>query len=302
MTATVIVSCYNQERYIAQCLDGILSQKTNFRFTIKVFDDASTDGTPTILRSYASQFPETVEIFLGDINLGANRNYLKAHNNAEGDVVFHCDGDDIMLPGKLQQQYDIFREYSDVNLVFHRALYFADDDSYQTTSGVPSIARDGLAFFDVKDLALWGTIAVHSAYAYRRTSRKVFTLDRSFMEWFFAMDSLLPTGRGVYLDAILVKYRCNPKGEAYLASKAGRKKAYLVYLDDLKYYFHHSPHLCHELYANFLFTALAMARTKNSIGLNYIRFILQRIRLFRPILLIKTYRMRKSVAPTIRNR
>ena len=43
----VSVTCisYNHERYIADALDGIFAQKTNFPFEVIVHDDASTDKT-----------------------------------------------------------------------------------------------------------------------------------------------------------------------------------------------------------------------------------------------------------------
>ena len=44
---------YNQKDYIGQCLDGMLSQKCDFGFEILIHDDASTDGTDDIIRSYA---------------------------------------------------------------------------------------------------------------------------------------------------------------------------------------------------------------------------------------------------------
>ena len=44
---------YNHVRFVRQCLEGFIMQKTNFPFEVLVHDDASTDGTDAIVREYA---------------------------------------------------------------------------------------------------------------------------------------------------------------------------------------------------------------------------------------------------------
>ena len=50
----VAIKCatYNHEPYIRDALEGFVMQKTNFPFVAIVHDDASTDGTPDIIREY----------------------------------------------------------------------------------------------------------------------------------------------------------------------------------------------------------------------------------------------------------
>ena len=50
---SVCVITYNQGKYIRQCLQSIVDQKTDFDFDIVVGDDLSTDETPEILREFA---------------------------------------------------------------------------------------------------------------------------------------------------------------------------------------------------------------------------------------------------------
>lgn len=297
MKATVVVSCYKQESYIGECLDSILAQDVDFDFDILVSDDASPDSTPNILKVYASNYPDKIRLILRSQNVGAARNYIELHNQAEGEVIFHFDGDDVMLPGKLQKQYDLFNKYPDLNLVFHRARYFSDDGSYVAETGSPPNLENGMMFFGVQDLALWGSITVHSSYAYRRTSRKTRNLNREFMEWFFAMDSLAPHGRAAYLDEILVKYRSNPNGGSYLGTTAGKIKSYNIYFRDVAHYYKNLVPLRRELYANFLFTALAMAKAGCGSSGYALKFIARNILNLRVGLLIEVFRMRKTVAP-----
>ena len=67
---TVGVTSYNVESYIAQALDSILAQKTNFSFDILVVDDASTDKTQQILEVYQRKYPETVKVIYSPQNYG----------------------------------------------------------------------------------------------------------------------------------------------------------------------------------------------------------------------------------------
>lgn len=46
----IIVPCYNVEKYIRQCLDSILKQKTSYRVLVSIVNDGSTDGTADILQ------------------------------------------------------------------------------------------------------------------------------------------------------------------------------------------------------------------------------------------------------------
>jgi len=48
---------YNQEKYIAQAIEGVLMQKTTFPVEILIHDDASTDGTADIIRNTKPNIP-----------------------------------------------------------------------------------------------------------------------------------------------------------------------------------------------------------------------------------------------------
>lgn len=301
LTATVVVSCYKQEGYIEECLESILQQKVNFPCEIIVSDDCSPDNTQSVIRRFAEENPGRLKLILREKNLGPALNYLGVHSVAKGDVVFHIDGDDVMLPGKLQKQYDVFQVHPEVNLVLHRAQYFSDDGSYVTETGSP-FGMTGGRCFSSKDLALWGSVAVHSSYAYRRKSRLTQELDREFMEWFFAMDSIIQEGNGYYIDEVLVKYRCNQNGSAYLSNRSGRVKAYNIYFQDIEHYFKWAPGIESELYANYLFTMIAMLKAKCGFSVRALTFLAKNFLRLKPKMLFSVYRMRKSTAPLIRMR
>ena len=58
---SILCTAYNHEKYIKQCLDGFIMQKTNFKFEVIVHDDASTDNTANIIREYENKYPDIIK-------------------------------------------------------------------------------------------------------------------------------------------------------------------------------------------------------------------------------------------------
>lgn len=104
---SVCIVTYNQENYIAKCLDSIVRQKTNFRFEIIVGEDCSTDNTRAIIQEYVEKYPELIVPIFYEKNVGAVENIRQVYKKAKGKYIAHIDGDDLMLSGKLQKQFDI---------------------------------------------------------------------------------------------------------------------------------------------------------------------------------------------------
>ena len=59
---------YNHEKYIEQCIEGFLMQKTNFVFEVLIHDDASTDGTEEIIREFERKFPTVIKPLYEETN------------------------------------------------------------------------------------------------------------------------------------------------------------------------------------------------------------------------------------------
>lgn len=109
----VSVTCisYNHERYIADALDGIFAQKTNFPFEVIVHDDASTDKTQDIIKKYAEKYPRVLVPILQKENywLGKEINATTTivWPSAKGKYIAWIEGDDYWTdPLKLQKQVD----------------------------------------------------------------------------------------------------------------------------------------------------------------------------------------------------
>lgn len=106
---SVCVTTFNQEKYIEKCLKSVLSQEVDFDFEVIVGDDFSTDKTRQIIKGI-SELDRRVSAIFHSHNVGAAMNYALTHRCAMGEYVCHLDGDDLMLPGKLQAQVDLLEK------------------------------------------------------------------------------------------------------------------------------------------------------------------------------------------------
>jgi len=98
---SVIVNCFNGEKYLEQALDSIYGQ-TYKDWEIIFWDNLSTDQTPVIAQSYKDG---RLKYFRGSsfLTLGAAR--YEAVKHASGEWVAFLDSDDIWRPEKLEIQF-----------------------------------------------------------------------------------------------------------------------------------------------------------------------------------------------------
>ena len=104
------MAVYNGERYLRQAIDSILSQTfTNFEFII--IDDASTDRTAAILRSYVDP---RVRWIKNPENLGLARSLNIGFDSGSGEYIARMDSDDVSLPQRLQRQVAYMDEHPEI--------------------------------------------------------------------------------------------------------------------------------------------------------------------------------------------
>lgn len=119
---TICCTAFNQEKFIRQCLEGFVMQKTTFRFEAIVHDDASTDNTATIIKEYAAKYPHIIKPIFETENQyskhnGSLRRIMRA--NMRGKYIANCEADDYWIdPYKLQKQIDILESDPQVTMVY----------------------------------------------------------------------------------------------------------------------------------------------------------------------------------------
>lgn len=91
-TFSLIVAAYNRGPYMEQCLDSLVRQ-TYKDIEIIVVDDASTDGTLDVIRSYAHD-DERIHVIAKPLNEGAHLARKDGCAASTGDYIIFVDGDD----------------------------------------------------------------------------------------------------------------------------------------------------------------------------------------------------------------
>ena len=124
VSVLVSISCitYNHEDYIADAIEGFLSQKTAFDYEIIIGEDYSTDGTKAIVEGYIKRYPDKIKMVTSAKNIGAIKNWKRVFNASQGKYIAECEGDDYWTdPYKLQKQVDYLEKNPDCTMCFHAA-------------------------------------------------------------------------------------------------------------------------------------------------------------------------------------
>ncbi len=122
---SVCTLTYNHALYIAECIEGVIAQQTDFPIRHIIADDCSNDGAQDIIRDYAARYPHIVPVFQKKCSYGPE-NVRAMFDLARTEYVALCDGDDYFSdPAKLQTQVDLLDANRDAGLCFHtvRVVY-----------------------------------------------------------------------------------------------------------------------------------------------------------------------------------
>ncbi len=100
-TISVVIPCFNAERYIAAAVRSVLAQNWS-DIEIIVVDDGSSDRSAELVRD---TFPEVTLLWQTNQGAAAARNL--GIRQAQSDWIAFLDADDMWLPGKLQAQWQM---------------------------------------------------------------------------------------------------------------------------------------------------------------------------------------------------
>ncbi len=141
---------YNHAKFIAQSIESVVNQQTNFPFEIVIGDDHSTDGTSQIVDQYAAKYPDLIKVVRGKTNGGPQPNSIRILENSQGKYMAALEGDDYWIdPLKLQKQADFMEQNPDFAICFTntRVEFFENNEEPYLLNS--NIEKD---VFELKDL------------------------------------------------------------------------------------------------------------------------------------------------------
>jgi glycosyltransferase involved in cell wall biosynthesis len=119
---TVCIATHDQCEYIETCVRSVAEQVVDADLRVLVGDDASDDGTGSVLARLTDEFAGIVKHIRRPRRLGALSNMRDLLLNADGDFLATVDGDDYWLPGKLARQITYLQEHPDCTAVYTNAI------------------------------------------------------------------------------------------------------------------------------------------------------------------------------------
>lgn len=181
---SVVIYCFNQEKYIEQAVKSVLMQKVDFPYEIIISDDASTDSTPDILKNLDRE-NENIRLFLHPVNLGGHgkSNFKFAMDQAIGEYLVILEGDDYWTSeNKLQFQSDFLDKHPSFSAVFHNAEVLNE-----LTSSTRLFHPESLAEIITTEDLIDGNIVPTTSVMFRR---KLFGNYPDWFDRFYAGDWL----------------------------------------------------------------------------------------------------------------
>ena len=97
---SILIPCYNMERYVGECLDSIINQSFG-DWEVVCTDDGSKDSTGRILDDYAAGDSRIRVIHSENVGVSTARN--KAFDKSTGEWFWFVDSDDVLLDGALER-------------------------------------------------------------------------------------------------------------------------------------------------------------------------------------------------------
>jgi glycosyltransferase involved in cell wall biosynthesis len=130
MLVSVVMICYNQEKYIRQSIESVLAQEGNFDLEIIVGDDASPDSTAQIVAELAEQDERIIPVLRKE-NFGMNRNFIDIVRRAKGKYIAILEGDDFWIDNrKLAKQVEILEANPDAYICYTDTRIIGDNDEF----------------------------------------------------------------------------------------------------------------------------------------------------------------------------
>ncbi|MBD2491110.1 glycosyltransferase family A protein [Aulosira sp. FACHB-615] len=99
---SILIPCYNAERWLAQTLESAL-QQTWKNIEVIIVDDGSIDASVTVAQKFVSH---NVKVIL-QTNRGASAARNKALQEAQGEFIQYLDADDLLAPDKIEHQMQL---------------------------------------------------------------------------------------------------------------------------------------------------------------------------------------------------
>lgn len=167
---SIAIITYNQEFFIAKAIESVLKQELNLEYELLISDDASSDGTINILKSYKTKYPKKIRLIFNKTNLGPSENFHNLILKCKGKFIFLLEGDDFWTSmEKIQKQYEFLVDNPSYIACSHRHMIVDENDNIlvdeYTGPGKSNLGEYTLNDFEnYRYCGFFGTIAFRNVF------------------------------------------------------------------------------------------------------------------------------------------
>lgn len=212
MKVSVLITSYNHENYLRECVDSALNQTFTNREII-VIDDNSGDSSPDILREYGNK----LRLQLNSHNSGTYAVLNQGLEMARGEYTAILNSDDLWLPNKLERQLALMESGPKMSFC-HTYGDFIDAEGNLiegTPMGFPfprTATGDILSVFIANNTAIASSVMLRT-----QTAREIGGFDASYKnlgDWDMWL-RLAERGNVGFVDERLTLYRIHGANTIY---------------------------------------------------------------------------------------
>jgi glycosyltransferase involved in cell wall biosynthesis len=197
---SVVVPCYNQEKFLKETLDSVLAQ-TYSDWECIVVNDGSTDNSEQVILNYLAQDGRFKYLFQSNQGVSSARNMGIA--SACGEYILPLDGDDFLFKHCLEESVRVLSENSQVKVVCGAAELFGE------WSGIWNLPYEGIK-------KLLSVNSLHCSSMFRRSEWETVggyktNMKYGWEDWDFWISILKSGGEVCKLQTNHLRYRIQKK-------------------------------------------------------------------------------------------
>ncbi len=132
MKVSVVITAYNVEEYIAECISSVLRQE-DADIEVIVVLDAPTDKTGEIVRKLSDD-DNRIKVISNDINAGAGLSRRRGIEACTGEYTLLIDGDDFLNDSTFMRRLSECAEETGADVVSGGITILKEDGSWDATS------------------------------------------------------------------------------------------------------------------------------------------------------------------------
>jgi len=140
---SVVVPCYNHEKYVKETIESIINQ-TYKNIELIVIDDGSKDNSVNIIDNLQKEYNFT---FIHRANKGLSSTLNEAISLSKGKYITVCASDDMYLYNKITTQVEFMENNPNLGMCFGKVIVF-DDFSNEKFLDIPN-TKGGWIFNDL---------------------------------------------------------------------------------------------------------------------------------------------------------